>query len=62
MPGKDYTIKPVVGLKTNNNEARMSVKPETGIEVIRTSYWRLKRGLMVPGGLQFFELSHPHNY
>ena len=39
--------------KTNNNEACIGVKPEIGIEVIKTSYWRLKRGLMVPGGLLF---------
>ena len=33
--------------------ARNGFKPEDGIEVIKMSYWRLKRGLMIPGGLRF---------
>ena len=46
-------VKPAVGLKGNNNEACIGVKPEDGIGVIKMSYWRLKRGLMVSGGLRF---------
>ena len=46
-------VKPAVVLKANNNEACISVKLEDGIEVIKMSYWRIKRGLRVPGGLLF---------
>ena len=43
----------------NSNEACIGIKPEIDIEAIKRSYWRLKRGIMVSGGLLFLcEAAH----
>ena len=44
-------VKPAYGSRTNNNEARLGIKPERDTTRLLKDYWRLKRGLMIPGGL-----------
>ena len=51
---QDFTVKPIVGLKKGNtDEVCTSGKLQDDMEVIKKSYWRLKRGLMVPSRLRF---------
>ena len=46
-------VKPAYDSRTNNNEAQLDIKSEHDITRLLKEYRRLKRGLMIPGGLLF---------
>ena len=46
-------VKPAYDSRTNNNEAQLDIKSEHDITRLLKRYWRIKRGLMIPGGLSF---------